>query len=258
MPRLRQSGGSEFLIRSMAVGYAAGTVLERHTHPWAQLVYASDGVMSVDTADGTWVVPPQRGVWIPAETTHAVAMSGAVRMRTLYIAPRLTRGLPARCRVVAIPALLRELILHAIAQGPLRRDDRAHRRLVDFLLDRLRVLPVEPLELPMPRDPRALRVAMRLRDRPGEQAAVQAIARAAGASRRTIERLFQVETGMPFGRWRQQARLLHSMRLLARGEPVTSIALEVGYQSPSAFIAAFSTALGTTPGRYYKIGPRVT
>jgi len=154
--------------------------------------------------------------------------------------------------VLAIPPLLSELILHTTAQGPLRRDVPEHRRLVDFLLDQLRVLPVVPLELPMPRDPRALRVARRLREEPGEQAPIHGLARAAGASRRTLERLFRKETGMPLGRWRQQARLLHAMRLLARGEAVTSIALEVGYQSPSAFIEAFSSALGTTPGRYYR------
>src|SRR5262249_23663149 len=106
--------------------------------------------------------------------------------------------------------------------------------------------------LPMPRDARALRVAHRLRDEPGEAAPLGAFARAAGASRRTLERLFQRETGMSLGRWRQQVRLLHAMRLLARGEGVTSTALEVGYESPSAFIAASASTLGTTPGRYYR------
>jgi len=104
----------------------------------------------------------------------------------------------------------------------------------------------------MPRDPRALRVAVGVQADPGPATATAALARAAGASRRTMERLFRNETGMSFGRWRQQARLLQAMRLLARGDGVISTALEVGYQSPSAFIAAFSAALGITPGRYYR------
>jgi len=252
MPQTRHRAASELLVRSLATGYPSGLVLEPHSHSWAQLVYACEGVMSVQTDEGTWVVPSHRGVWIPADTRHSIAMSGWVSMRSLYIVPELARELPRRCCVLAIPPLLRELILHATAQGPLRRDVAEHRRLVDFLLDQLRVLPVVPLELPMPRDPRALRVARRLREEPGEQAPIQRLARGAGASRRTLERLFRRETGMPLGRWRQQARLLHAMRLLASGESVTSIALEVGYQSPSAFIEAFSSALGTTPGRYYK------
>ena len=252
MPKMRQASGAPLLLRTLAVGYASGTVLEHHSHDWAQLVYASAGVMSVHTDDGTWTVPSHRAVWIPAGVGHSVAMSGRVSMRTLYIVPSLVRRLPQRCCVVAVPPLLRELILHATAQGALRSDVPEHRRFVGFLLDQVRVLPAVPLELPLPRDARALRVAMRLREDPGETAPLAKLARWAGASRRTLERLFQAETGLSLGRWRQQARLLHAMRLLARGEPVTSAALEVGYESPSAFIAAFSNVMGTTPGRYYR------
>jgi AraC-like DNA-binding protein/quercetin dioxygenase-like cupin family protein len=240
------------VVRTLGAGYSSGTVLERHAHDWAQLVYACEGVMSVQSAEGTWVVPSHRGVWIPAGIEHAIAMSGWVSMRTLYIAAALVGGLPQRCCVVAVPPLLHELILHAVAQGTLRGDVPEHRRLVDFLLDQLRALPAVPLELPMPRDARALRLAQRWQEQPGDAAPLDDIVRAAGASRRTLERLFQRETGMSLGRWRQQARLLHAMRLLARGEAVTSTALEVGYESPSAFIAAFAQVMGTTPGRYYR------
>jgi AraC-like DNA-binding protein len=249
---MRQTEGGEFLVRTLAVGYPSGAVLERHSHAWAQLVYASDGVMTVSTDEGSWVVPPQRAVWIPAGVRHAVAMSGWVAMRTLYLAPRLLRGLPRRCCVVAVSPLLRELILHTITEGMLRAANGTHRRLAGVLLDQLRVLPAVPLELPMPRDGRALRVARCLQHDPAERATLDELARRAGASRRTLERLFHVETGMSFGRWRQQARLLHAMRLLASGEPVTTTALEVGYESTSAFIAAFAEVLGTTPGRYYR------
>lgn len=249
---MRQASGARLLVRTLAVGCTSGTTLENHSHDWAQLVYASEGVMSVQTEEGTWVVPSHRAVWIPAGICHSIAMSGWVSMRTLYIFPKLVGALPRRCCVVAVAPLLRHLILHIIAQGSLRREVPEHRRMVAFLLDQLRVLPAVPLELPMPRDARALRVALQLREDPGETAPLDKLARAAGASRRALERLFQQETGMSLGRWRQQARLLQAMRLLARGEPVTSTALEVGYESTSAFIAAFSNVLGTTPGRYYR------
>ena len=208
--------------------------------------------MTIQTDAGSWVVPSSLGVWIPAGIVHSIAMSGWVSMRTLYIAPALARALPRRCCVLAVPPLLRELIVHAVAQGALRRDVPEQRRLVDFLLDQLRALPAMPLELPLPRDARALRLARCWQDDPGAAAPLEALLRTAGASRRTLERVFQRETGMSLGRWRQQARLLHAMRLLARGEAVTTAALEVGYESPSAFIAAFSQVLGTTPGRYYR------
>ena len=240
------------MLRTLSMRYSPGTFLERHSHDWAQLVYATEGVMRVETEDGIWVVPPQRAVWIPAKVGHAIAMSGRVSLRTLYVLPSSASALPTRCCVVAVSPLLRELILFAIDQSPLRGNVPEHARLVAFLLDQLRVLPVVPLELPMPRDPRALRVAERLRENPGEPVALDTLARAAGASRRTLERLFRRETGISLGRWRQRVRLLHAMRLLARGEPVTSIALEVGYESPSAFIASFAGTFGTTPGRYYR------
>jgi AraC-like DNA-binding protein len=242
----------DLLVRTLAVGYSSGTVLERHSHDWAQLVYASDGVMTVQTEDGTWVVPSERAVWIPAGVVHSIAMSGKVSMRTLYIVPRLVGSMPRRCCVVAVPPLLRQLVQHVMTTGALRRTVPEQRRMAAFLVDQLRALPAAPLELMLPRDRRALRVAVRLREDPGDTTAVDEISRTAGASRRTLERIFQNETGMTLGRWRQQARLLHAMRLLAAGEPVTSTALDVGYESVSAFIAAFSSALGTTPGRYYK------
>jgi AraC-like DNA-binding protein len=248
----RQPTSTELVLRALAVGYGPGTVLERHSHRWAQLVYASEGVMRVETEDGVWVVPSHRAVWIPASVGHAIAMSGQVSMRTLYLAPALIAGLPERCCVVEVSPLLRELVLHAVARAPLRRGQPEHERLVAFLLDQLAVLPVVPLELPMPRDPRALRVATRLRADPGAAQGLDTLARSAGASRRTLERVFRKETGIPLGRWRQQARLLHALDLLARGDAVTSVALEVGYESPSAFIAAFTDAFGTTPGRYYQ------
>ncbi len=244
-------------VRSLALGCASGTVLERHSHDWPQLVYASQGVMRVETEQGAFVVPSQRAVWIPGGLPHSIEMSGRVWMRTLYLAPELAATLPRRCCVVAVPPLLRELILHAIELGPLASDVAEHRHLVDVLLDQLRVLPVVPLELPLPRDDRALRVARRLREDPGGAAPLEELAREAGASRRTLERLFQRETGISLGRWRQQARLLQSLQLLAHGEPVTSVALEVGYESPSAFVAAFASAFGTTPGRYYRAPPAV-
>jgi AraC-like DNA-binding protein len=249
--------GGDLLIRTLAVGYPSGLTLDQHAHDWAQLVYASEGVMTVQTDEGTWVVPSHRAVWIPAGTGHSITMSGWVSMRTLYLLPRLAGGLPSRCFVVAVPPLLRHLILQVIGAGMLRRDRPEHRRMSAFLVDQLRLLPAAPLELPLPRDGRALRAAVRLRDEPGETATLEEIARAAGASRRTLERIFLSETGMSLGRWRQQARLLQAMRLLAAGEAVTSTALEVGYESVSAFIATFASVFGTTPGQYYREHPKL-
>ena len=135
--------------------------IPRHLHPEHQLIYASRGVMSVWTGNGTWIVPPQRAVWIPAKTPHAITMYGAVSMRTLYVKPRLVRLSP-NCRVVNVSPLLRELILHIVRLGMLEADNPAHGRLEDLLVDLLAAAETAPLELPLPADPRAAAFAERL------------------------------------------------------------------------------------------------
>ncbi len=241
----------DWVVRTHVVGLSAGTSIPPHTHDWDQLVYASRGVLSVQAEAGAWVVPPERAVWVPAGTEHALETSGSVRLATLYLSPELPLRLPRRCTVVHIAPLVRELILHTTREGMLDRGVPRHRRLLEFLLDQLSELPSVPLRLPSPSDPRARKAASLLRSDPAISASAEELAQAAGASKRTLERLFLTETGLTFGRWRQQLRLLEALKRLAAGEPVTTVALRVGYESPSAFISMFRGALGETPGRYY-------
>jgi AraC-like DNA-binding protein len=255
MSRLRQrpgTGDEALLLRSYAVTHPPNLGLpSRSYRDWDQLVYASKGVMSVITAQGSWVVPPQRAVWIPAGVAHSVELSGRVSLRTLFFRPRLARRMPRSCRAVDITPLVRELVLHASRRNTLRRDVPADGRLVRVILDLLETLPAEPLQLPMPLEPRARKAAEMLQSEPGLRTPLARAARAAGASRRTLERLFLAETHLTLGRWRKRLALAEALRLLGRGMAVTRVALEVGYESPSAFVAAFRRELGTTPGRYF-------
>ena len=252
MSRMRQNADSwveDIQVRTLAVGYANGYVIPPHAHGWSQLIYASKGVMGVHTETGSWVVPPHRAVWVPTGVNHKIEMSGEVSLRTLYFTPELSTSLPKDCCVISVTPLLRELILHAVKIGMLNRNTPQHERLSCVILDQLQTLPIAALQIRMPRDRRAFLVAESLRKEPG--LALEQLARQAGATKRTIERLFLTETELTFGQWRQQLRLLHAQRLLASGEPVTNVALAVGYESASAFIAMFKRALGVTPSRYY-------
>jgi len=226
-----------------------GYVIPRHNHIEDQLLFASEGVMTVETSEGTWVVPPLRAVWIPAETEHGVAMSGRVSMRTLYLLPGLCRTLPRRCQVINICALLRELILHACARAKLHRRKAAERHVIELILDQLRLVESVPVQLPHPRDSRARKLADMLRANPRESRALEALSMECGASKRTMQRLFAEESGMSFSRWRQRARLIHAMQSLAAGQSVTNAALDAGYSTTSAFISMFRKQLGTTPTR---------
>jgi AraC-like DNA-binding protein len=153
--------------------------------------------------------------------------------------------------VVNVSPLLRELILAATVM-PVLYDARGRDgRVMALILDELRAAADLPLHLPRPRDRRTVRVCDAILAAPADARPLEAWAAEVGASARTLARLFQRETGMSFAQWRQQARLLESLRRLAAGEPVTAVALDCGYRSPSAFAAMFRRALGVAPTAYF-------
>jgi len=239
-----------FPVRGLAVTYGDGARLDTHTHPWGQLVYAASGVMVVRTPDAAWLVPPTRAIWAPGGTPHAIEMRGTVAMRTLYLAPRSDAPGLAACRAIEVAPLLRELILHIVRLGLLDAGRPEHERLEGLLTDLIAVGETAPLELPLPRDPRASAFADRILAEPGREETLAALARGSGASLRTLQRLFLAETGLPLEAWRSRARMQQAVVALSAGASVTETALEAGYQSPSAFIAAFKRAFGATPARY--------
>lgn len=251
-------GDRKSAITTLTHDYPATHVIPLHFHDRDQLVYASRGVMTVRTRDGTWVVPPHRAVWIPAKVSHAIAMSGCVAMRTLYFKPRLAKGLPPDCCVINVSALLKELILYACSLRALKKTVKWQEHLIAIILHQLETVQMVPLQLPHLSDARLVRIAQVLMKGPSDPRTLAQLCRIGGASKRSVERLFQREIGMTFGKWRQQLRLMQGMRLLAEGAKVTHAALESGYSTPSAFISMFRKALGTTPTSYFKVTPRTS
>jgi AraC-like DNA-binding protein len=240
-------------VAAMAKDFSAGHVIPAHSHARAQLVHAVAGVMRVTTEDGTWVVPTNRALWIPAGAVHAIRMYGPVAMRTLYIDPAAALSLPARCGVVEVPGLLRELILAATGQAPDEPDPSGRHGLIEALiLSELVTVPSVPLHVPMPRDKRLAAICAALIEAPDRADTLDQWAVRVGASRRTIARRFRAETGMSFAAWRQQLRLVEALSRLAAGEPVIVVAQDLGYDSPSAFAAMFRRSLGCAPSRYFE------
>jgi AraC-like DNA-binding protein len=257
MPRKRQklltaSEIEDLLdIRGHAFDLTAPYTIHKHSHDWHQLIYASRGVMTVNTTTGSWVVPSRRAVWVPAGMEHEVELSASTAVRTLYLKKGLSDLLPDDCCVINVSPLLRELILRATEIG-LSPNPTGAQHLIDWAGS-----------IPRPADVRSNCRCRLIRGRcglrnwcasPADNRPLDVLVRSIGASKRTVERLFLAETEMTFGRWRQQLRMLHALRLLAAGESVTFAALEVGYDSTSAFISAFKNTVGTTPGRYYANG----
>jgi AraC-like DNA-binding protein len=221
-----------------------------HSHPRGQLIYASSGVMRVICGRDIWVVPPSQAVWVPPDQEHEVFFPCDVALRTLFVDPSAIAGLPKGCTVIKVTPLLRELILRAVEIGERYLRDSAGWRLMQVLLDELRQAESTPLHLPMPRDERALLVTERLFADPGDDRDLAAWGREAGASGRTLARIFIAETGLTFGAWRKRLVLQEAVRRLGSGEQVTAVAFDLGYQSLSAFIEMFRKELGASPRQY--------
>jgi AraC-like DNA-binding protein len=253
-PRTTPLDGS-VLVRTFGVTFTEANVIKAHTHKWDQLTYATQGVMSVVTAGSTWVVPPNRAVWVPAGVEHIEIYSGPVKARSLFIVPALCRFPRSGCIAMNVSPLLRELILKAIEVGYLDDAVPTQSRLVDVILDQFEALATVPIQLKSPTDPRAQKIADWLEADPSLEDGLATLSHRAGASTRTMERVFRAETGVSFQQWRQRLRLIHALKLLASGESVTNVALEAGYSSTSAFIAMFRRELHTTPRQLAR--PRV-
>lgn len=238
-------------IVGMAKEFPSGHLIEFHQHIRSQLLYASSGVMTVRTEVGIWVVPPLRAVWIPARTQHQIKASGNLSMRTLYIEEDFCLGAPKQCCVVAVSPLFRELILHVVKMPSLYQPNSPEDRIIAVILDQIQDMDVTPLSLAIPKDQRIKEIFLKLSENPGDKRTLEDWGELVGATRRTLTRIFQSEIGMSFGQWRQQIRILESLRRLAIDDPVTTIAIDLGYDSPSAFILMFKKALGKTPGQYF-------
>ncbi|MGO4810273.1 helix-turn-helix domain-containing protein [Cupriavidus sp. 2MCAB6] len=231
-----------------------GVVVAAHRHERAQLIYAVAGVVEVTAGQSLWLVPPQRALWMPAGVQHGMRARGMVSLRTLYIRPEACpAATPALPQLVNVSPLLRELMLRAAAlplgpAGTARED-----RLLGVLLDELAWSPEQPLCLPASQDRRLARICGALRENPADARTLAEWAREVGASSRTLARLFVAGTGISFVHWRQQARLLYALPRLAAGEPVATIAADLGYDTAGAFATMFRRYTGTTPSQYARM-----
>jgi AraC-like DNA-binding protein len=224
--------------------------IDWHDHAEQQLLYPSSGLLIVSTTHGSWVVPPQRAVWLPAAVAHAHQAYGATQVRTVAFPVDVNPLGLTQPTVLSVSRLLRELII-AITDDPARRGEEQH-DLKRVALHQLKPAPALQFHLPQPGDERLRDVTAILAEDPGSDRTLGELGRAVGAGERTLSRLFRAETGMTFPQWRAQLRLHHSLTLLASGLSVTAAAVACGYSTPSAFTAAFHATFGTTPGTYRK------
>ncbi|MGL4965523.1 MAG: AraC family transcriptional regulator [Inquilinus sp.] len=240
----------------VAVGndYPAHYVILPHRHRRSQLLYGSNGVLMVRTEAGRWVVPPERAVWIPGGITHDVQPIGAVKVRSVYVEPDAVPGLPTECRVVGVSGLMRSLLMEAV-DLPLEYDlDGRDGMVMALILQEIGRMPVLPLNLPLPGHAPLAARCRRFLEGPTPHDTIDDWCGALGMSRRAFTRLFRQETGLSLSAWRQQACLFAALPRLAAGETVTTVALDLGYDSAAAFTTMFKRLLGAPPSRYFAAG----
>ncbi|WP_341916016.1 helix-turn-helix transcriptional regulator [Polaromonas sp. YR568] len=245
----RQNFGS---WATLAKAHRAGSTLSRHQHRAGQLVFALSGVMLVETSFARWTVPPQRALWVPPHHPHAIQMISDTEMRTVYCQPVLIEQCKTFVRrdevhaVIASP-LIRELVLGLFDD---RFDPPALQLMVSLLLHTLQQTPSLPTQLPMPANEALRRAAVLLLQTQHWQLPLHHLASEAAMSERTFTRRFTAEMGLSFRAWRQRARIISSLSLLATGRPVKTIAHMLQFESAAAYAASFREVLGTTPNAY--------
>lgn len=224
-----------------------GTRYGWHTHLDHQLAWAASGVLTVLTEGATWILPSTRALWIPAGLPHETGAASSATMRSVYVPAELSPVNWAAPTPVAASPLLAELIGYLSGSLTERRREHAEALLADLL----EPVALAAIEVVFPDDPLAGAVATALRDNPADGRTLAEWGRVVGASERTLARAFTARTRMTFGRWRTLLRLQAALPLLANGEPVSRVAHHVGYQTPSAFVAAFRAQTGLTPAAYF-------
>jgi AraC-like DNA-binding protein/quercetin dioxygenase-like cupin family protein len=227
--------------------YAHGHHIKPHWHARAQFVFAVEGTMRVRTARRVWIVPPSRALWVPAHTVHEIQIYGTVKMHSLYVNDAAGAGMPASCVVLSVTPLLRELIVRAAALPATYDEAGEDGLLMRLLMAEIRRLAPCALNLPLPESADLSRLCERILADFSTRRPCGLDAGEMHTSTRTLYRRFLRETGITFARWKQQARLLESIRRLAQGVPVTTVAVDLGYESPSAFSTMFRRALGIAP-----------
>lgn len=232
--------------------FVAEGVFPAHHHPFHQLIYTVHGVVQMSTTQGRWILPPSRALWIPADVEHTLSAKRTAEVRILYI-KRKAPAVPKwkDCTVMEVSPLVRELIIECANFPWDYPKSSKEARVAQVLLEQLASLPMSPVNLPMPKDSRALKVAQLVLEDPSNRSTLSELASKTGSTPRTIERIFKSETFMSFGAWRLRQRLMVALELLAEGDSVTNVALATGYESPSSFIASFRTMFGVTPARYF-------
>ena len=220
------------------------------SHRKAQCVMAVSGVLTCAAEGGIWLVPPQTAIWIPPGVEHCITFAGNVEGYNAFVEPAAARDLPSKCCSISATSLLRELLVRTAQYPTELAEGGMESRVAALLLEEISISEAGQLHLPMPKDKRLRKIFQSFMKNPADRGTMASWARRVAMSERSLARLVVAETGMSFGRWRQQLNIILALQWMAKGTSVQQVASDLGYESVGSFVTMFRKALGTSPGRY--------
>jgi AraC-like DNA-binding protein len=219
-----------------------------HSHPYGQFTYVRHGLIGLKTETEVWINETKRLFWIPPGFVHASRSQGPVDGWLVLIAPEYAKALPQQICVLHASSLL---VASLERFGTItERQDRIADVLLELIQFELLQTKTDTLKLRLPSSVRLLAWAMAFLEAPSIKASIDDAASNVGMSRRAFTRHFQNQTGCTFSQWKRLAVVQRATERLAEGNSVTTIAFELGYENPSAFIAMFRTLRGATPRQF--------
>ena len=233
-------------VAGFALTYDSGTLIAPHAHPAHQIIHAISGTMRVSAQEVLWFLPIGRALWIPVGVEHAIRCEGKVKMRTAYLSP-LYSSVPVDMRVISVSPLMREMLVRLSEEEP---EERLRLLMGELLLHEIGLGSLEPFCLPIPKDLRIAELASHLQSDPSSKTTISEWANRLGFSERNLIRRIRDETGMTFRELRRQTRIMVAIEKLTEGQPATAVALDIGFETPSAFIHAFRLVTGKTPRQF--------
>jgi len=244
MPKTNQQ-----IITGLATTYPAGTVIKSHYHSAHQIVHAIAGAMRVTAENLVWFLPLARALWIPAKVEHTIQCDGIVHMRTAYLNPSCLDA-PHEVQMIFVSPLMREILVRLSSEKSREVDD----LLCNLLLHEIHSGCISPFTIPVPKDSRIATLAEQLRNDPANKMSMTDFARQLGFSERSLIRMLRLETGLTFRELRRYSRIMVAIEKMAGGNSITQVALEVGFETPSAFSQAFKQVTGETPRKFLHKG----
>ena len=216
-----------------------------HQHQKGQLLYAPHGCITLTLEQAICILPPTKAVWIPPGTMHRAQMTNVVAYRSVYFDVHEFEC-PIAITTVDVDELLKALI-NRMALWEWDIEPEQTTKATELFWQEFYSAQIHSLMLALPQDRRLTRFRQQIAKPRFLPPSLSQLAEQAGASSKTISRIFKAETGMNYQDWRQQWRLMKAIELLATPLPVAEVAHQLDFSSDSAFIAFFKQQTGKTP-----------